>query len=60
MSVDFNYFKPSDQAILLSEDELIALAGVTSQSRNDQDIEQFNRQIENACMQSMRAEIVSF
>ena len=59
MSVDFSYFKPSDQATLLSEDELIALAGDTSQSRNDQDIEHFNRQIENACMQSMRAEIVS-
>ena len=59
MSVDFNYFKPSDQASLLSENELIALAGDVSQSRNLEDIEQFNRQVENACMQSMRAEIVS-
>jgi len=59
MSVDFNYFKPSDQAVLLSEDELIALASDIAQRRNTQDIEQFNRQIENACMQSMRAEIVS-
>ena len=59
MSVDFNYFKPSDQAKLLSEDELIALACDVSQSRNDQEIAKFNRQIENACMQSMRAEIVS-
>ena len=59
MSVDFNYFKPSDQASLLSENELIALAADASQSRNSEDIEQFNRQVENACMQSMRAEIVS-
>ena len=59
MCVDFNYFKPSDQASLLSENELIALAGDASQSRNSEDIEQFNRQVENACMQSMRAEIVS-
>ena len=59
MCVDFNYFKPSDQAALLSEDELIALAGDVAQSRNAQDIEQFNREIQNACMQSMRAEIVS-
>ena len=59
MSVDFNYFKPSEQATLLTEDELIALAGDIAQSRNSQDIKQFNRQIENACMQSMRAEIVS-
>ena len=59
MSVDFDYFKPSDQAKLLSDDELIALANDTSQSRNYQEIEHFNRQIENACMQRMRAEIVS-
>lgn len=59
MSVDFNYFKPSDQASLLSENELIALAGDIAQSRNSEDIEQFNGQVENACMQSMRAEIVS-
>ena len=48
-----------DQASLLSENELIALAGDVSQSRNSEDIEQFNRQVENVCMQSMRAEIVS-
>ena len=59
MSVDFNYFKPSEQAALLTEDELIALAVDIGKSRNSQDIKQFNRQIENACMQSMRAEIVS-
>jgi len=59
MSVDFNYFKPSDQASLLSESELIGLAGDIAQSRNAEDIEQFNRQVENACMQSMRSEIVS-
>ena len=59
MSVDFNYFKPSDQASLLSESELIGLAGDIAQSRNTEDIEQFNRQVENACMQSMRSEIVS-
>ena len=43
----------------LSEDELIALAGDASQSRNSEDIEQFNRQVENACTQSMREEMVS-
>ena len=59
MSVDFNYFKPSDQASLLTESELIGLAGDVARSRNDEDIEQFNRKIENACMLSMRAEIVS-
>jgi len=59
MSVDFDYFKPSDQAVLLPSDELIDLAGDVSKSRNVQDIEQFNRQIENACMKGMRAEIVS-
>ena len=59
MSVDFNYFKPSDQAALLSEDELIVLAGDIARARNTQDIEHFNCQIENACMQSMHAEIVS-
>ena len=59
MSVNFGYFKPSDQAALLSEDELIALACDVAQSRNAKDIKQFNRQIENACMQSMRTEIVS-
>ena len=59
MSVDFNYFKPSDEASLLSEQGLIGLAAETAQSRNSDDLEQFNRKVENACMQSMRAEIVS-
>ena len=59
MSVDFNYFQPSDEASLLSEEELMALAVDAAQSRNSEDLERFNRRIENACMQSMRAEIVS-
>jgi len=59
MSVDFNYFKPSDEASLLSEQDLIGLAVETAQSRNSDELEQFNRKVENACMQSMRAEIVS-
>ena len=59
MSVDFNYFKPSDEASLLSEQGLIGLAAETAQSRNSDDLEQFNRKVENACMQSIRAEIVS-
>ena len=59
MSVDFNYFKPSDEALLLSEQDLIGLAVETAQSRNSDELEQFNRKVENACMQSMRAEIVS-
>ena len=59
MSVDLNYFKPANEASLLSEQELIGLAAETAQSRNSDDLEQFNRKVENACIQSMRAEIVS-
>ena len=59
MSVDFSYFQPSDEASLLSEEELMDLARDTAQSRNSEDIGHFDRRIQNACMQSMRAEIVS-
>ena len=59
MSVDFDYFQPSDEASILSEQELLALAGDVAQSRNAEDIKRFNRRVQNACMKSMRAEIVS-
>ncbi|MCB4377388.1 MULTISPECIES: hypothetical protein [unclassified Synechococcus] len=59
MSVDFSYFQPSDEASLLLEEELLDLARDTEQSRNAEDIGHFDRRIQNACMQSMRAEIVS-
>lgn len=57
MAVDINYFKPSDDASLLSKEELLDLATDTAHSRNQGELEEFNRTIENACMQSMRTEI---
>ena len=57
MSVDFNYFQPSEDASLLSKSDLLSLARQTTQDRDFEDIEHLNRRIEDACMQSIQAEI---
>ena len=59
MSVDIGYFKPSQGAQVLSKEELLAVAREASEVRNLEDIQQFNREIENECMQAIRAEIVA-
>ena len=59
MSVDIGYFKPSQEAQVLSKEELLAVACEASEARNLEDIQQFNREIENECMQAIRAEIVA-
>ena len=59
MSVDIGYFKPSQGVQVLSKEELLAVACEASETRNLEDIQQFNREIENECMQAIRAEIVA-
>ena len=56
MSVDFSYFKPSEDALLLSKSELLSLARKTIQRRDLEEIKRLNCKMENAFMQSIQAE----
>jgi len=58
MSVDISCFKPSKEAQILSKVQLLAVACEGSEARSLEDIQQFSREIENECMQAIRAEIV--
>lgn len=57
MSVDFNYFQPSEGASLLSKSDLLSLARQATQDRDLEAIKHLNRRIEDSCMQSIQAEI---
>jgi predicted signal transduction protein with EAL and GGDEF domain len=59
MSVDFDYFRPTEDALLLSNNQLLTIARQASQSRDLKKIEDLMFRTESLIMQAIRAEIES-